>query len=801
MRREKTPIPDDQSYGHNSITLMLFQEILSIISPGQISMLFAAIVGLAMGHAVLEIHGDEILHESSPNLFGVFFEEINHAGDGGIYGELVENTKLEGENVPTNWELLGNPIIDRSRESSFLRILGKKGEGLSNDGFWGISVQKDHKYTFKILTRGHGTLNASLVSPQRKILASSIVKASDRLSMISVTLQPNSSSATARLDLKFVDSGQLDIGFVSLFDQSLSNQNYPGFRQDLFDLLNSLKPAFLRFPGGCWVEGDQCATSYRWKTTIGSKQDRITLPNLWNYTSSHGLGYHEYLELCEKLGATALFVINCGMAHKDFIPLPSMDEYVQDALDAIEYATGSPNTRWGAIRAKNGHPKPFDLKFIEVGNENGGPLYSERYPLFYRAIKKRYPKMHIIANDWGGIPKSAPVDIVDEHYYNSPQFFIDNFNRYDKESREGPKVYVGEYAVTQGCGNGNLIAALAEGVFMQGMERNSDHVIMASYAPLFANIHNKAWNPDMICFDSSRSYGTPSYYVQRLFSHNRIKAVLNQNSDFPVVPAPKFPAGGVGIGTWGTQAEFRNIVVLNQKLEPLSPQPKLTFERGQWSEKAQSFQQNGADEPAIAWTSNLKSENYSIRCQARKLGGREGFLIVIGKTDDNNYIWWNIGGWGNTLDTIEQSEMGSKRRISDTKNFSVENGHWYNIEIRYSRDKIECFLDSKLVHTASLGVRKTLFASSGIAADGSTVVKVTNVGSIPILIDIKLARDVQRVKTVDIDVLSKNDPLAENSLESPKNVYPQHFRSRLANGMITRELPAYSLTILKIKKS
>ena len=213
--------------------------------------------------------------------------------------------------------------------------------------------------------------------------------------------------------------------------------------------------------------------------------------------------------MCEDISAEPLFVINCGMSHREVVPMEKMGEFVQDALDAIEYANGPTTSKWGAVRAKAGHPKPFNLRLLEIGNENGGPAYNERYRLIGQAVKDKYPEVNLIAGLWGGYPQTRLAEIIDEHYYSTPAFFFQNANKYDSYDRKGPKIYVGEYAVTQGCGNGNLIAALGEAAFMTGMERNSDVVAMASYAPLFANVNHRGWNPDLIYFDSSRVVASP----------------------------------------------------------------------------------------------------------------------------------------------------------------------------------------------------------------------------------------------------------------------------------------------------
>ena len=309
---------------------------------------------------------------------------------------------------------------------------------------------------------------------------------------------------------------------VSLFPE----ETYQGHacRTDLAQMLKDMQPAFVRFPGGCYVEGDELANAFRWKRTIGDVAERPGHWNLWGYRSNDGLGYLEYLQLCEDLGTEPLFVINCGMAHKDVVPMEQMPEFVQDALDAIEYANGDAGTtKWGKLRAEHGHPAPFGMKYIEIGNENGGPAYDERYALFYDAIKAKYPDINIVAN----VPtRQRPTEILDEHYYSLPEFFMSNAFRYDTYDRNGSHIYVGEYAVTQNAGQGNLRAAIGEAAFMTGMERNADVVVMSSYAPLFVNPGWRRWNPNAIVFDASRSYGTPSYHVQAMFAQHRPDVIL-----------------------------------------------------------------------------------------------------------------------------------------------------------------------------------------------------------------------------------------------------------------------------------
>ena len=396
---------------------------------------------------------------------------------------------------------------------------------------------------------------------------------SDQWKRVTVTFKPNDTAPHASLlTQQFHErhAGQRQSSFwirnVSLMPTQTFKKHANGLRVDLAQHVNELKPAFVRFPGGCYVEGNVLANRFNWKNTLGDPMQRPGhLNDNWNYRSTDGLGYHEYLQWCEDMKSTPLFVVNCGMSHKQFVPIDELGPWVQDALDAIEYANGPVTSKWGALRAKNGHPAPFKLKYIEIGNENGlfganfggsREQYAERYKIFFDAIKTHYPDIVTIANT--RVPH--PMELVDDHYYNSPAWFWANVGLYDKYNRSEPKVYVGEYAVTSDCGTGNLKAALAEAAWMTGLERNGDVIKMTSYAPLFVNANDRKWNPDAIVFDSARSYGTPSYYVQKLYSLNRPDTAFRV--DVPnVMSEPNIGKGGIGLDTWLTQAEFKDITV------------------------------------------------------------------------------------------------------------------------------------------------------------------------------------------------------------------------------------------------
>jgi alpha-L-arabinofuranosidase len=395
-----------------------------------------------------------------------------------------------------------------------------------------MNIIQGSSYLFKIAARYpegfNSPLKIKIVSSDGKELASGEITGSDKWEYYSANLTASGSDLKGYLEISGEGTGKLYLDMISLMPAKTWKNH--GMRVDLGGRRIIKKNTFLRFPGGCWVEGDDFAHMNHWKNTIGNLDTRIPLWNIWGYNATHGLGYHEYLQLAEDLGAEPLFCINAGISHKEVVPLEQMGQWVQDALDAIEYANGSINSVWGSLRAKNGHPESFNLKYLEIGNENGQALYAERWQLFVKAIQEKYPDIKLIANEWAGShPENPNPEIVDEHYYNNPDWFIWNANKYDSYDRKGPKIFVGEYAVTSNTGNGNLRGAIGEAAWMIGMERNSDIVMMAAYAPLFCNANHKAWPVNLINFDSYRWFGLPGYYVQKMFADNQGSVSLPVN--------------------------------------------------------------------------------------------------------------------------------------------------------------------------------------------------------------------------------------------------------------------------------
>ncbi len=775
-----------------------------------LSLMLAAASGLQAG--TIQVQADKPGHEVAKTLWGIFFEDINLSVDGGIYPELVRNRSFEDSEKPEFWKLVNvgdgkseMSIDDRQPLNPFnRRSLQVKLNGasiLKNEGYWGMSLVQGDSYHLRLAARAadgfKGPLRILIERPSGgDIVEGSITGLTDRWKWFDLDLTASATEPKAGLAICVEGRGTLWLDMVSLMPKKTWKDH--GLRPDICEMLSDLKPAFVRFPGGCWVEGDDMAHMYHWKNTIGDPAVRTPLWNIWGYWATHGVGYHEYLQLSEDLGAEPLFCINVGMSHKEVIPMDRMGQWVQDALDAIEYANGPVDSVWGSLRAKNGHPAPFNMKYLEIGNENGGPAYNERWEWFHRAIKARYPEIVLIANVWGGYPRNPMPEIIDEHYYNNPEFFMLNAHKYDSYDRKGPKVFVGEYAVTQGCGLGNLRGAIGEAAFMTGLERNSDIVVMAAYAPLLVNVNHRKWNPDLINYDSSRIYGLPSYYVQQLFSVHRGDVVLPTRVDAPMTSV-SLEGGCIGVGTWMTKAEFKDIrVVKDGKTLFASDFSTGTdgwkmFGGGRWQIRDGALQQEAITENVRAIAGDKSWKDYTLTLKARKISGDEGFLILFNVQNEEAKSWWNIGGWGNTRHAVEMGGVSD-----DGVRGRVETGKWYDIRVEVKGDKVKCFLDDKLIHDMTTPSMKALYASSTLdKAANQIIVKVVNVDTKPQDTEIDLGT-VSVGKTAERIVLTSEKSTDENSLSEPKKVAPVADSVEIAGAKFKATFVPNSLTVLRI---
>lgn len=523
-----------------------------------ISFLIFIIILLSVGlptnsKQILSIETSDLGPPIPKTLFGIFFEDINHAVDGGLYAELIMNrsfeytNKLEGWNIQIKDTLDSKAYVDNKspinkNNTNYLKLEFKSDKSeivIRNSGYGGILLQKGEKYILSYYVKGdtefEGTIKFTLEDKRGKLYSKAYIltqKFSKEWKKISTEFLIDEGISEAQFVIYVKGIGNLCLDMISLSPKKTWN----GMRIDLVEMLKELKPGFMRFPGGCLVEGDSLNNAYRWKDTIGKIEERKTNRNLWGYHQSYGIGFYEYLLLCEYIGAEPVPIFNTGISCQvrgaEYCSMEGLKEWVQDILDFIEFANGPVSTHWGGIRASLGHPEPFKVKYIGIGNENWGEEYHKRFQVFWKTIKEKYPEIKIIFSGPPSYEGSAfrqawnfareiGVDIFDEHIYTTPEWFLANSDRYSKYPREGPKVMVGEYAAHTVGRRNNLQSALAEAVFMTELEKNSDVVIMASYAPLFNRISWSQWVPDLIWFDNTKAFGTSNYYVQKIFSENR----------------------------------------------------------------------------------------------------------------------------------------------------------------------------------------------------------------------------------------------------------------------------------------
>lgn len=514
-----------------------------------------------------QIKTKEVVGRLNPKIWGLFYEEINHAGDGGLYAEIIANRNFADANIPENtvysngkvvtrnnhkedwdisnelpyWSLdtsVGNEaIIQRVRDNprneacpEQLRLVvlsNKYPTRLINKGFFGIFANTtSYKGNVIIKSDSVDTVKVGLMKKNGDVLCETIVTGINKsYTKFEFVLDCNQIDTDARFFIEVSQIGEMYIDFVSLFPDTA----YKGlFRHDIFDMLKDLKPGFLRFPGGCVVEGITLENAIHWKAGIGNNEDRHGHWDLWNYRATDGLGMLEFCILAEELGADIMYVANCGMSCQARSSISgTQDEvtyWLNDCLDAIEFMIGDSTTTWGRKRCELGHPAPFFVKYVEIGNENNGEDYFERYNIFYDVLKEKYPDITLIAN---AVVPNAKMDMIDDHYYTTPHTFPLMFDEYNRRDVKGAKVYIGEYACNTDVEYGNLLSAISEATFMCGMERCPNVIEIASYAPLLCHEKDRKWPVNLVNFDNSSVYGIPSYYVQKLFSHYRPDTMVN----------------------------------------------------------------------------------------------------------------------------------------------------------------------------------------------------------------------------------------------------------------------------------
>lgn len=767
-------------------------------------------------------------HAISPTLFGLFFEDINLSADGGVYRELVRNRSFEDADTLQYWtfnskngkaevinaDKQGNPSEKplNFNNRQYLKVNAQGEFSLVNKGYWGISLKKGETYDCKMALRtsANGPFSKSisirLVDANNNTLASgNISDIKNEWNYYDLTLSSQVDCHDARLELSGNGNGTIYFDMVSLMPRSSWGKS--GMRSDLGEAMKALHPTFFRFPGGCWVEGNRLAERYQWKQTVGPIDSRIPLWNIWAYKATHGLGYHEYLQLAEDLGAEPLFCINAGVAHQDAVGYELLDQWIQDALDAIEYANGPITSVWGAARARNGHPEPFGLKYLEIGNENYGTVYFDNYRRIAEAVHARYPEMQLVSNDWGGShPMNPTPELIDEHYYDNPDWFILNATRYDKQPRSATKIFIGEYAANSKVGGGNLRGAVGEAAFMTGLERNSDHVAMAAYAPLFCNVNHKRWPVNLINFDNHRWYGLPSYYVQQMFAENQ----GTDNLPLEIVGGPtvELPSasGGFGLGTWKNQAEFKDVKVTTKQGSVLyngdftnDIKSAEKTGAGDWSYDNGVLRQSSYGTGVTAFFGDSKWTEYVITLKARKIDGENGFQIYFHhQKGNNNRLRWDIGGYNNTV-----CEMKSFVGTTSVP-YSVETGRWYDVRLEVSPMLVRGYIDGKLVQEFSADELNTKAVCASAASDGKSgdiIVKVVNTSDKTVPATIKLNGAKNLSNKVTATVLTSAKATDENTLDNPTKVSPKQFSTSIKNNTISQKLADNSVYVFRVVRN
>lgn len=750
--------------------------------------------------------------ELAPHMYGLFFEDINYAADGGLYAELVQNRSFEYYKIKNAlmpplfaWEKIENdgaaceisvdnavPLNEKNTNYLKVDILQAGLAGVANSGFDGVPLTEGAGYDVSIYSRqvdwdGDGRLTISLE------LEDGTVCGKVEFGDLGKDWKKNEGVITsdktvdnARLVITTRGKGELHLDMVSLFPQDTFMGRKNGMRKDLAQALKELNPKFVRFPGGCIAHGDGLENVYRWKDTIGDVAERKPNWNRWGYHQTYGLGYFEYFQLCEDLGATALPVIpvgvSCGFTPpQECVPMGELGPWIDDALDLIEFANGPIDTEWGGLRAKMGHPEPFGLKFVCLGNEpHDNALFRDRFPPFVEALREKHPEIKIIGTS--GLGPEIPIyDLMteqkvyssDEHYYMSPTWFLDNTDRFDHFDRGKPLVFVGEYAAhdslrEKGQRVNTLVSAVAEAAFLTGIERNADIVDMTCYAPLFGRRDHSQWSPDLIYFDHRDVIKTANYYVQQLFACNKGDVYLSTTQNEVINKQQQSTlSGAIGVGSWLTAFEVEDVKVNGRKVDTSIWKPNGgSFE----IDNGRIVQLDTKAEAAICVGSKEfsgRTVTYTLR--ARKTDGREGFLIQFGTRDGQSDYWWNLGGWGNSRHALQKGKGRDRIEITPHTSGSIELGKWYDIKIVMAPGNIKCYLDEKLIHDHDITAPAISVASTLDKAADEVIVKLVNPREKSVKAEISL-KNVTQIAAKGTLMRISGERNAANTFEHPDRV-------------------------------
>ena len=803
-------------------------------------------------------HGADI----PSSMYGIFFEEINHAGDGGLYAELVQNRGFEDTSVPEGYRVKDGKLYPPANSCNHLTcakphpdmcyrwpteeipawsLTQLEGEGASmkltteyplnsatptalkvtlpaegrvaigNTGFWGMNMEEGKDYYLRLNTsngkRFDGKAVIRLVGEDGQELCNCplAIDMAKAWSEYTGHLTATGSDSRAHLVIELEGKGTLLLDYVSLFPFETFRNRANGLRKDIAETLEAMRPAFVRWPGGCVVEGITLSNRIKWKETIGDPVTRPGVYDTWGYRTTMGFGYHEFLQFCEDIGAGGMFVCNVGLGCQgrvgDACKEDEVDSFIEDVLDAIDYALGDGTTEWSRKRVENGHPAPFPLKYVEIGNENWGPVYEKRYDKFYKAIKEKYPQLKLISTlGLGGQHRHERVDMIDPHWYVSPEFFFASDKLFDQQERGDYEIYIGEYAVNQNVGGGNLLGALAEAAFLTGVERNSDLVKMASYAPLFENVNDRVWPTNLIWFDSYRVMGRSSYQVQKMYAENRPSFNVATSFEQPVIPVGV--KGQIAVGGWNTDNEYKDLKVTlaDGRTVEADMSQGWTPQEGTWNAEGGTLKGSG---PGVMrwnlWSVPEAFGDCSISLKARKIAGAEGFLIYFGMHDGKNGYVLNIGGWGNQTTAFQRINGNDMPQIPNNISQYVEEGSWYDIRIDIKDGKFTYSLDGKqMLETAIENIQR--YVVSGYDENtGELIVKFVNATKEPFSTSVNLQNVTSVKRKGKVVTLTSADPKDENTLDDPKRVFPRERTFNKFSGQFDYTFEPWSFTVLRIK--
>lgn len=778
----------------------------------------------------------------SERLYGLFYEDINHAADGGLYAELVQNRSFEfnqfdnpGYDGLTAWEVVDGEASVEDEQSlhennaNYLSTAG--GTTIVNAGYnTGMVFEAGAGYTFSGFAEpigGGGTIEVTLTDAGGAAVSDTVqIDTAGGWAKHEATLTATTSTTTGRLAVTTATPHHLDM--VSLFPAETWLGRENGMRADLAQLVADLAPSFLRFPGGCLVNTgtfepypESRERVYNWKDTVGPVEERPTNHNFWGYNQSYGIGYFEYFQFAEDLGAEPIPVVpvgvtGCGDSFRITDPA-ELQPWVEDTLDLIDFANGDPDTEWGAVRAEMGHPEPFGLEYVGLGNEESDPQFYENYPYFHDAIRAAHPEIQIISNS--GFASEGPLfdrswefartmgaDLVDEHYYNSPQWFFGNNDHYDDYDRAGPHVFIGEYASR----SNTWWSALAEASYLTGVERNGDVVDLASYAPLLSNIGYVNWAPDLIWFDNHQWVRSTNYEVQRLFATHAGDQVLASGLDAedPDLEQPDI-TGSVGLATWNTAAVYDDVtvtaadgtVLFEEDFSAGADRWTVTGPGGEptgdWQVVDGAYHQTALIEDARSVAGEVDWSNYTIELTAEKTDGAEGFLIMFGVQGTGDYYWWNLGGFGNTTSAIEVATGGAKSTLVNHDTI-IETGRTYQLRLEVDGRRITGWIDGEQAFSVvdELVIEPLYQVVTRDSATGAVTLKVVNAQPDPVTTAVRL--DGQKLRHRGTVTTIVADPAADNILGEEPVVVPQTRTANRLGNRFTYQFEPYSVTFIEL---